>query len=282
MGKSTLLNQLLKQKIAIVSDKPQTTRNKILGIYSEERGQIIFLDTPGIHKPRHKLGEYLVALARSTLKEVDLILYLVDVSVPVGAGEHYVLELLRPVETPVLLVLNKIDLVSEVEIRKVQTELEGNFSFARAVSVSALQGKNLASLVSAVFDFLPAGPQYYPLEMITDQPETFLVAELVREKILLLTREEVPHTVAVVVDEFTPRRRDLIYIRALIYVEKESQKGILIGGSGQMLKEIGRLAREEIEVLLGVRIYLELSVKVKKDWRKEERTLRSLGYTLPK
>lgn len=278
VGKSTLLNCIVGQKVAIVSEKPQTTRNRIQGIYTCERGQIIFIDTPGIHKPRHRLGEYMVEVSTRTLREVDLVLYVVDASVPVGSGEEYIVGRLAEIATPVILVPNKIDLVEEDQVEVVVKSLQSYMKFAQVIPVSATTAKNVDSLINAVFEYLPEGPLYYPENEITDQPERFIVAELVREKALKLTREEVPHCLAVVVEDFEQKREDLLYIRAVIYTERESQKGIVIGKNGSMLKRIGELAREEIEVLLGCHVYLDLWVKVRKDWRNSEEQLRHLGY----
>ncbi|MCG0277548.1 MAG: GTPase Era [Thermanaeromonas sp.] len=277
-GKSTLLNTLIGRKVAIISDKPQTTRNKILGVYTDEKAQIIFLDTPGIHKPRHRLGEYMVQVAQHTLKEVDVVVYVVDAAVEPGAGEEYIVNSLKDIPTPVILVLNKIDLISEEQLLKVREFFQNRFEPAATVAISALQGTNVDKLPPLIIQYLPPGPQYYPPDQVTDQPARFIIAELIREKILLLTEEEVPHSVAVVVEDMLERPGGLLYVPAIIYVERDSQKGILIGKEGRMLKEIGTLARQEIEALLGNRIYLDLRVKVKKDWRRQEGALRQLGY----
>ncbi|NPV90247.1 MAG: GTPase Era [Firmicutes bacterium] len=279
-GKSTLLNHLLGQKVAIISDKPQTTRNQIRGIYNAEKGQIVFIDTPGIHKPQHKLGEYMVEVTRRALQEVDVIAYLVDASAEFGKGEQYILNVLEEVETPVILVINKIDRISRGELLKVIDEYRLKREFTEIVPVSAVKGENTDRLVDQLFDYLPEGPMYYPPGMTSDQPERFVIAELVREKVLRHTREEVPHSLAVTVEEFEERSDDLIYVRAVIYVERDSQKGIMIGHQGKMLKDIGREAREDIQNLLGSRVYLDLWVRVKKDWRDNEKYLRSFGYDL--
>lgn len=278
VGKSTLLNALVGRKLAIVSDKPQTTRNRILGVLTREDCQAVFLDTPGIHKPKHRLGEYMVKVARRALKEVDLIFHLVDATAPVGPGDRHIAGYLQEITTPVLLVLNKVDLVREGEIPAILEAYRGLHRYEAGLDISALQGRNLDRLIAGTFRHLPEGPRCYPEDMITDQPEAFLVVEIIREKVLHLTREEVPHAVAVEIEEFTPRREGLLYVRAAIYVERDSQKGILIGEGGLRLKEIGRLAREELEALLGSRIYLDLWVKVSKDWRNREGALRNLGY----
>lgn len=278
VGKSTLVNSLVGQKVAIISDKPQTTRNRIMGVLTDQQGQIIFIDTPGIHKPRHKLGEYMVKTAEDTIREVDVVLFVVDVTEHRGAGENYILERLKGLSTPVVLAVNKIDLVSPQAVLPVIDDYRQQMDFAAIVPVSAREGTNLDRLVAVVHDFLPPGPQYYPPDMVTDQPERRLVAELIREKVLHLTREEVPHAVAVDVEEMTTRANGDLYIRATIYVERDSQKGIIIGAQGRMLKQIGQMVRQELEHLLGVRCYLALWVKVKKDWRNRQQMLRTLGY----
>lgn len=279
VGKSTLMNQVIGQKIAIMSDKPQTTRNKIQGIYTSEEGQIIFLDTPGIHKPHSKLGEYLVRTAHNAFKEVDLILFLVDAAEGMGAGDRFIMENLRDVHTPVFLVVNKIDQVHPDDLLPLIDQYRGRFSFAEVVPISALQGNNVSTLVQLILNRLPEGPQYYPSDQITDHPERFIVSELIREKVLTLTREEIPHSVAVVVEEMKMRENsNTLYIRAEIFTERKSQKGILIGKQGGLLKEVGKLARQELENLFGSKVFLDLWVKVKKDWRNEDFLLRQFGY----
>ena len=280
VGKSTLINSLIGHKIAIISDKPQTTRNQIRGIFTTEHGQVVFIDTPGMHKPRHRLGEFMVEVARRTLKEVDLILYVVDAAVEFGGGEQYILDQLTKVTTPVFLIINKIDLVTRPELLKVIEIYKSKGQFAEIVPVSAVKRDNLDRLSQVIFDYLPEGPYYYPTDMISDQPEYMIMAELIREKVLLLTREEIPHSVAVEVEEVKVRSNDLVYLRAVIYVERDTQKGILIGKQGKMLKEVGKLAREDIQNLLGNQVYLDLWVKVKKDWRNNPVALSSLGYDL--
>ncbi|WP_227767499.1 GTPase Era [Zhaonella formicivorans] len=279
VGKSTLLNRVLGQKVAIMSDKPQTTRNKIRGVYTAENVQIVFLDTPGIHKPKHKLGEYMVETALHTLREVDAVLYVVDVTAEYGAGEEYVLKALSQVDTPVILALNKIDLLDKNKLLALIAEYSHRFDFAAIVPVSAASGENVERLLQVLAQYLPEGPQYYPPEMVTDQPERLVIAELIREKVLHLTREEVPHSVAVQIETIEQRGTGGIYVGAVIYVERDSQKGIIIGKKGQMLKSIGQLAREDIEALLGSKTYLELWVKVRPDWRRREADLRNFGYT---
>ncbi len=276
-GKSTLLNNLVGQKIAIVSDKPQTTRNRVQGIMTEPRGQVVFLDTPGVHKPKHRLGEYMVQVARTSLKEVESILYVVDVSAEFGSGEEYVLGLLQDIKTPVILVLNKIDLLDKESLLPLLAEWDQRRKFAAIVPFSALKGDNYAALKDEIFKYLPEGPQYYPDDAVTDHPERFIVGELIREKVLQKTRDEIPHSIAVDVEQMRDKA-GLVSIRAAIYVERDSQKGIIIGKNGSMLKDIGSLARQEIEHLLGSKVFLDLWVKVKKDWRNQELTLRNLGY----
>lgn len=278
VGKSTLVNSLIGQKIAIMSDKPQTTRNKILCVLTLNDAQILFIDTPGIHKPKHKLGEYMVKQAEATLKEVDTILFVVDATEKLGAGETYILERLKTVETPVVLVINKIDLIERQLLLPIIDLYCRQYSFAEVIPLSAATKENLPELVAKLKSYLQPGPQYYPDDMITDQPERVLVAELIREKVLGLTREEIPHAVAVEVDEMTARANGDVYIRAVVYVERDSQKGIVIGAGGNLLKEIGRQARHDIESLLGSKVFLDLWVKVKKDWRNRGSLLHAFGY----
>ena len=277
-GKSTLVNSLIGQKIAIMSDKPQTTRNRILCVLNLPEAQILFLDTPGIHKPRHKLGEYMVSTAENTLREVDVVLFVVDATEEFGPGEQYILDRLAAVTTPVILAINKIDKISRPEILPIIQRYAGRRPFTAVVPISALVHTNLEGLVTEITQHLPAGPKYYPDDMITDQPERILIAELIREKVLQLTREEIPHAIAVDIEEVTTRPNGDLYIRAIIYVERESQKGIVIGAGGHILKEAGRQARQDVENLLGSRSYLDLWVKVKKDWRNRAGVLKSLGY----
>lgn len=280
-GKSTLLNTLMGQKILIISDKPQTTRNRIQCILTEERGQIIFFDTPGIHKPKHRLGEYMVTAAKSALKGVDFIVYVVDVSVPFGTGDEHVLEIIKGSGVPCILALNKIDLLSRQEILVKIDQFSRLADFKEIIPISALNGENTSRLLDIIFKELPPGPMYYPEDSLTDQPERFIIAELIREKILYLTRDEVPHSVAVIVEQME-EKKTLIKIGAVILVERDSQKGIVIGKGGRVLKEVGRLAREEIENLLGSKVFLELWVKVRKDWRNQQNILREFGYNLDK
>lgn len=278
VGKSTLINTLIGQKIAIMSDKPQTTRNRILCILTRPDMQLVFLDTPGIHKPKDKLGEYMVKSAEGTLKEVDAIFFVVDATEKLGPGERYILERLGATSKPVILVVNKLDLIEREQALPIIANYTAKYEFAGVVPISAKAEMNLDSLLDEVKKYLPEGPQYYPEDMVTDQPERLIVAELVREKVLHLTRDEVPHSIAVDVDEMATRPNDDVYIRATIYVERESQKGIVIGAKGALLREIGALAREDIQNLLGSRVYLDLWVKVKKDWRNRSGVLHNFGF----
>ncbi|ALS21316.1 MULTISPECIES: GTPase Era [Paenibacillus] len=278
VGKSTLMNQVIGQKIAIMSDKPQTTRNKIHGVYTTDEAQIVFLDTPGIHKSQSKLGDYMVKAAESALSEVDAILFLVDVAEGLGGGDRYIIEQLKKVKTPVLLVMNKIDQVHPEALLPVITTYKDLYPFAEIVPISAMHGNNVSTLLDQVIKYLPEGPQYYPADQVTDHPEQFVCAELIREKILHLTREEVPHSIAVSIEDMKLEENGVVHISAVIYVERDSQKGIIIGKKGALLKEVGQKARADIEALLGSKTFLELWVKVKKDWRNQERVLRDLGF----
>jgi len=278
VGKSTLINSLIGQKIAIMSDKPQTTRNRILCILTQPDAQIVFLDTPGIHKPKHKLGQYMVKAAEGTLKEVDVIFFVVDVTERMGSGEYYILERLQSTMRPVILVANKLDLIEKEQVLPIISHYTEKYPFAGVVPISARDETNLDRLLMEAKKYLPEGPQYYPEDMVTDQPERLIVAELVREKALQLTRDEVPHAIAVDIDEMTTRPNDDIYVRATLYVERDSQKGIIIGNHGSMLKQIGELARKDIQMLLGAKVFLDLWVKVKKDWRNRDNVLRNFGF----
>lgn len=278
VGKSTLLNALLGQKVAIVSDKPQTTRNTIRGVLTLDHAQIVFLDTPGLHKPLHKLGEYMVKSALQALEDVDVVLWLVEAGRWTAADNHIFAELAE-VQQPLILVANKADQVSQGELEAFLERVGQKRAFAAALAVSALQGSNLGELVSLIVERLEEGPKYYPDDWLSDQPERFLVAEFIREELFLRTEEEVPHSVAVDVEEIKEvAEKNLMRIRATIYVERESQKGIVIGQGGRMLKEVGTSARLQMERLLGTRVHLELWVKVKKDWRNKPGALREFGY----
>lgn len=278
VGKSTLMNQVIGQKIAIMSDKPQTTRNKIHGVYTTDDYQIVFLDTPGIHKPQSKLGDYMMKVAESTLNEVEAILFLVDVAEGLGGGDRFIIERLKRVKTPVILVLNKIDQVQPEQLLPIIASYKDLYEFAQIVPVSALNGNNVNTLLEQTSNYLPEGPQYYPADQVTDHPEQFVCAELIREKILHLTREEIPHSIAVSIEDMRVEENGVVHISAVIYVERDSQKGIIIGKRGALLKEIGQKARGDIETLLGSKTFLELWVKVKKDWRNQERVLKDLGF----
>lgn len=278
VGKSTFMNYVLGQKIAIMSDKAQTTRNKIQGVYTKEDAQIVFLDTPGIHKPKHELGEFMVKSAYSALKEVDAVLFMVNVSEKRGPGDDFIIEKLKGIKTPIFLVLNKIDLVTpEVLLERVESYKDA-LDFAGVFPISVLQGNNVNELMKGLINALPEGPQYYPADQITDHPEYFVVSELIREKILQLTQEEIPHSVAVTVDKMQKDEFDKVHVYANIIVERKSQKGIIIGKGGRLLKEIGTRARRDIQQLLGNKVYLELWVKVEKDWRKRKSNLQEYGY----
>ncbi len=278
VGKSTFMNYVLGQKIAIMSDKAQTTRNKIQGVYTVNNAQIVFIDTPGIHKPKHELGEFMVKSAYSALKEVDAVLFMVNVSEKRGPGDDFIIEKLKGIKTPIFLVLNKIDLVTpEVLLEGVESYKDA-LDFAGVFPISVLQGNNVNELMEALIEALPEGPQYYPADQITDHPEYFVVSELIREKILQLTQEEIPHSVAVTVDKMQKDEFDKVHVYANIIVERKSQKGIIIGKGGRLLKEIGTRARRDIQQLLGSKVYLELWVKVEKDWRKRKSNLQEYGY----
>ena len=278
VGKSTFMNYVLGQKIAIMSDKAQTTRNKIQGVYTNQDCQIVFLDTPGIHKPKHELGNFMVESAYSALKEVDAVLFMVNAAEKRGPGDDFIIEKLKKIKTPVFLVLNKIDLISPDELLDRVESYQETIPFAGIIPISALQGNNVQELMTTLTNHLPEGPQYYPSDQITDHPEYFVVSELIREKILHLTKEEIPHSVAVTVDKMQKDEFDKVHVYANIIVERPTQKGIIIGKGGKLLKEIGVRARKDIEQLLGNKVYLELWVKVEKDWRKKKSHLQDFGY----
>ena len=282
VGKSTLMNRLIGQKIAITSNKPQTTRNRIQTVYTDERGQIIFLDTPGIHKARNKLGEYMAEVTENTLKDVDLILWLVEPSDYIGAGEQAIIARLRKVDTPVMLVINKIDKVKKEEILRFIDTYRKELDFAAIVPVSALKGENTDDLTDTIFTYLPEGPQYYDEDTVTDQPERQIAAEMIREKALRNLEEEIPHGVAVLIDRMKEREGGtLIDLDATIICEKESHKGIIIGKKGLMLKKIGTEARRDIEMRTGTKVNLKLWVKVKENWRDSDVMIRNYGYRDP-
>lgn len=279
VGKSTLMNHLIGQKIAITSEKPQTTRNRIQTVYTDERGQIIFLDTPGIHKAKNKLGEYMVNVAVGTLSEVDVILWLVEPTAFIGAGERYIAELLGKVKTPVILVINKIDTVKDKEdILKFMDAYRKVCEFAEIVPVSALKDQNTDKMTDILFRYLPYGPQYYDEDTVTDQPMRQIAAELIREKALRLLSDEIPHGIAVTIEKMSERRDGMFDIEATIICERDSHKGIIIGRGGTMLKKIGTAARREIENLMGAQVNLKLWVKVRKEWRDSELYMKNYGY----
>lgn len=279
VGKSTLMNHLIGQKIAITSNKPQTTRNRIQTVYTNEEGQIIFLDTPGINKAKNKLGEYMLNVAERTLNEVDVILWLVEPSTFIGAGERYIIEQLKKTKTPILLVINKIDTVSEEEVFKAITAYKDVLNLAEIIPVSALKDKNTQDVLCTIMKYLPEGPQFYDEDTITDQPERQITAELIREKALRCLDQEIPHGIAVIIDQMKERKDgSMIDIDATIVCERNSHKGIIIGKQGAMLKKIGSQARREIENLLDMKVNLQLWVKVKKDWRDSDMLLKNYGY----
>ena len=279
VGKSTLMNNLIGQKIAITSNKPQTTRNRIQTVYTDEEGQIIFLDTPGIHKAKNKLGDFMVNAAENTLSEVDVVVWLVEPTDFIGTHEQHIAEILKKVKTPVILAINKIDTVNKEDIMKAINTYKDAHNFAEIVPVSALKGDNKAELLKVLFKYLPYGPMYYDEDTVTDQPERQIVAELIREKALRLLNDEVPHGIAVTIESMKYRKKQHMYdIGATIVCERDSHKGIIIGKKGAMLKSIGTKARIEIENLLGNKVNLQLWVKVKKDWRDSDFLLKNYGY----
>lgn len=277
VGKSTLLNFLVGQKVAIMSPQPQTTRNKISGIYTDDQEQIVFIDTPGIHKPKNKLDDFMDKSSYSALDEVDVVLFMVEPE-PAGKGDQYIAELLKKIKKPVFLVINKIDKVHPDKLLSIIDSYKNLGDFAEIVPISASQGNNVSELIKTIAKYLPEGPQFYDADQLTDRPEYFIVAELIREQVLKLTHEEVPHATAVVVDRMRDHEGGKLQIEATIYVERQGQKGIIIGKKGQMLKQIGIAARQEIEALLGEKVNLRLWVKVQKNWRSDPAFLKSIGY----
>ena len=279
VGKSTLMNRLIGQKIAITSNKPQTTRNRIQTVYTDKRGQIIFLDTPGIHKAKNKLGQYMVNVAEGTLNEVDVIMWLVEPTTYIGAGEQHIAELLSKVKTPVILAINKIDTVKDEEIIAKAIDTYKNVCpFAEIVPVSALRNQNTDKMTELLFQYLPYGPQYYDEDTVTDQPMRQIAAELIREKALRLLQDEIPHGIAVTIEQMKKRDNGIFDIEATIVCERDSHKGIIIGKGGAMLKRIGSQARREIENLMGAKVNLQLWVKVRKEWRDSELYMKNYGY----
>ncbi|KXA26217.1 ribosome biogenesis GTPase Era [Lactobacillus gasseri] len=277
VGKSTLLNFLVGQKVAIMSPQPQTTRNKISGIYTDDQEQIVFIDTPGIHKPKNKLDDFMDKSSYSALDEVDVVLFMVEPE-PAGKGDQYIAELLKKIKKPVFLVINKIDKVHPDKLLSIIDSYKNLGDFAEIVPISASQGNNVSELIKTIAKYLPEGPQFYDADQLTDRPEYFIVAELIREQVLKLTHEEVPHATAVVVDRMRDHEGGKLQIEATIYVERPGQKGIIIGKKGQMLKQIGIAARQEIEALLGEKVNLRLWVKFQKNWRSDPAFLKSIGY----
>ena len=279
VGKSTLMNNVVGEKIAIMSDKPQTTRNTIQAVYTDEECQIVFLDTPGIHKPKNKLGEFMVKSATDAFKNVDLVLFVVDDSKKIGPGDRKIIEDLRGIKTPVILVLNKIDKLEESELFELMQLYSNEDLFKAIVPISALKGRNVNELLKVIGNYLQEGPKYFPDYMITDQPERVLVSELIREKVLHYLNDEVPHGVAVEVERMKSRQdKDIVDISAVIYCERDSHKGIIIGKNGRKLKGIGKSAREDMELLLGSKINLQLWVKVKEKWRNLQNYITDFGY----
>ena len=279
VGKSTLMNHLIGQKIAITSNKPQTTRNRIQTVYTDERGQIVFLDTPGIHKAKNKLGEYMVNVAERTLNEVEVILWLVEPSTFIGAGERHIVEQLKRTKTPVILIINKVDTVDKKEIIKYMDTYRKVYDFAEIIPVSALRAQNLDTVLDQIFKYLPYGPMFYDEDTITDQPQRQIVAEMIREKALRCLDEEIPHGIAVAIDQMKERKGGGMFdIDATIICERDSHKGIIIGKGGSMLKRIGSEARRDIENMLEAKVNLQLWVKVKKDWRDSDFLMKNFGY----
>ena len=279
VGKSTLMNNVVGEKIAIMSDKPQTTRNTIQAVYTDEECQIVFLDTPGIHKPKNKLGEFMVKSATDAFKNVDLVLFVVDDSKKIGPGDRKIIEDLRGIKTPVIVVLNKIDKLEESELFELMQLYSNEDLFKAIVPISALKGRNVNELLKVIGNYLQEGPKYFPDYMITDQPERVLVSELIREKVLHYLNDEVPHGVAVEVERMKSRQdKDIVDISAVIYCERDSHKGIIIGKNGRKLKGIGKSAREDMELLLGSKINLQLWVKVKENWRNLQNYITDFGY----
>ncbi|MGI6778668.1 MAG: GTPase Era [Acetivibrionales bacterium] len=280
VGKSTLVNSISGEKISIISHKPQTTRNTIRTIYTRDDCQIVFIDTPGMHKPKNKLGEYMVNIARRTLQEVDLVLFIIEATdIAPGKGDMFIIEQLKSVTTPVFLIINKIDLVKKEQILPLVSAYTEKGNFKTVIPLSAINGEGIDILIDEIKKTLPEGPLYFPEDMVTDQPERMIVSEIIREKTLNLLDEEVPHGVGVEVISFKEREdKRIIDIQANIYCERDSHKGIIIGKQGKMLKRIGSQSREEIENLLGSKVFLEIWVKVKEDWRNSNTMLRTLGY----
>lgn len=279
VGKSTLINRMIGQKVSIVSDKPQTTRNKIQSIYTDEEAQIVFLDTPGIHKPKNQLGEFMVSSAKSSIRDVDLIVFMVDHSKDIGKGDEFILDELNKISTKKILLINKIDKLEQDDVNNIYDNFADKNIFDKIIPISATEGINVENLINILKTYMPNGPKYFPDDMITDQPERVLTAEIVREKILHYTEQEIPHGIAVEIVGMKPRsNKSIIDIDVNIYCERKSHKGIIIGKAGRKLKGIGKSAREELERILGSKVNLQLWVKVKENWRNQNIELRNFGY----
>ncbi|WP_341778354.1 GTPase Era [Levilactobacillus sp. HBUAS70063] len=278
VGKSTFLNRVIGQKIAIMSDTAQTTRNKIQGIYTTDEAQIVFIDTPGVHKPKSKLGDYMVQSTMSALNEVDAVLFMINAAEKRGAGDNFIIDRLKGIKAPVYLLINKIDQIHPDDLLSVMDQYKTALPWKAVYPISALEGNNVDEFLTALVGEMPNGPQYYPEDQVTDHPERFVVSELIREKIFMLTREEVPHSVAVEIESMKQKDEDHVHIEATIIVERPTQKGIMIGKGGSMLKKIGTMARRDIEHLLGSKVYLQLWVKVQPNWRDKATLLKSYGY----
>ncbi|MFD1550314.1 GTPase Era [Levilactobacillus fuyuanensis] len=278
VGKSTFLNRVIGQKIAIMSDTAQTTRNKIQGIYTTDEAQIVFIDTPGVHKPKSKLGDYMVQSAMSALNEVDAVLFMINAAEKRGAGDNFIIDRLKGIKAPVYLLINKIDQIHPDDLLAIMEQYKTALPWKAVYPISALEGNNVDEFLGDLVDEMPNGPQYYPEDQVTDHPERFVVSELIREKIFMLTREEVPHSVAVEIESMKQKDEDHVHIEATIIVERPTQKGIMIGKGGSMLKKIGTMARHDIEHLLGSKVYLQLWVKVQPNWRDKATLLKSYGY----
>ena len=279
VGKSTLLNRVIGEKISIISDKPQTTRNKIQMVYTEDDSQIIFLDTPGMQTPKNILGEYMLRISKSTLEEVDVVTFMVDESLQIGRLDSYIIEQLKDVSTPIVLLINKIDKLTKEEIDSLIEKFKNMDMFHDVIGISALNNDNIEEYINAIKKIIPEGPQYFPDDMITDQPERFIVSEIIREKALINLEEEIPHGIYVSIDKIKKREgKELIDVFANLYCEKESHKGMVIGKNGSMLKKIGQEAREDIEKLLGSKVNLQIWVKVEKNWREKANKVKYFGY----
>ncbi|KDR95088.1 GTP-binding protein Era [Peptoclostridium litorale DSM 5388] len=279
VGKSTTINAIVGEKVAIISDKPQTTRNKIQAVYSDNDSQIVFIDTPGIHKPKNKLGEFMVKAANQTFNEVDLLIFMVDSSLQMGPGDSKIIENLKGIKTPKILVVNKIDTIEKEDLIKIVEKYHGKGIFDEIVPISAAKNRNVETLINVIKGYMEDGPKYFPDDMVTDQPERVIVSEIIREKVLLYTEKEVPHGVAVDIERIKKRKeKDIIDVSAVIYCERDSHKGIIIGKNGRKLKGIGKAAREEIEALFGSKVNLQTWVKVKENWRDRENYVKNFGY----